>query len=564
MQFDYIIVGGGSAGAVLASRLSENGTRQVALFEAGPDTPPDDVPEVIADSYPGLSYFDPKYHWTELRVFNRSPKQNAQVVKTAKLEQAKVMGGGSSINGQFAVRGLPHDYDEWESLGLAGWGWDGMLPYLKKLERDLDFDGELHNKTGRIPIRRVFPQDWAGFTRSILKVTESEYPYRPDYNASFEDGSFPLPLSNENDRRVSTATGYLDSAVRARKNLHIFANAFVEGLVTEGTRITGARVTIAGQTKIYSAGETIVSAGALHSPAMLLRAGIGPAAQLKRLGIGVVADRPGVGENLTDHPHLAVGAHFKKSARLRPGQRRHIFLGVRYSSNHADCHPGDMLLMPVNRAGWHPLGKAMGALNVCVNKSYSRGTVTLKSAVQTDEPIVDLNLASDGRDLMRLVDGFRRICKIMQSPDVQQHVNTWFLAGYSDEARALSVRKPSNWIKTATAAYLFDYAPFFRETLLKRKFGTTDRIQAMLGNEELIADWVKQSVWSGWHVSGTCKMGVDGDPLAVLDAECRVRGVQGLRVVDASIMPTIVAANTNITTIAIAEKAADLILNSRQ
>ena len=165
MQCDYIIVGGGSAGAVLASRLSENGTKQVALFEAGPDTPPDDVPEVIADSYPGLSYFDPKYHWTELRVFNRSPKQNAQVVKTAKLEQAKVMGGGSSINGQFAVRGMPHDYDEWEGLGLPGWGWDSMLPYLKKLERDLDFDGELHNKTGRIPIRRGLPKDWAGFTR---------------------------------------------------------------------------------------------------------------------------------------------------------------------------------------------------------------------------------------------------------------------------------------------------------------------------------------------------------------------------------------------------------------
>ena len=564
MQFDYIIVGGGSAGAVLASRLSESGTRQVALFEAGPDTPPDDVPDVIADSYPGLSYFDPKYHWTELRVFNRSPKQNAQAVKTAKLEQAKVMGGGSSINGQFAVRGLPHDYDEWEGLGLRGWGWDGMLPYLKKLERDLDFDGDLHNKTGRIPIRRVFPQDWAGFTRSVLKVTDSEYPYRPDYNASFEDGSFPLPLSNENDRRVSTAIGYLDSEVRTRKNLHIFANAFVERLVTKGTRITGVEVTIDGQTKTYSAGETIVSAGALHSPAILLRAGIGPVAQLRRLGIEVIADRPGVGENLTDHPPLAVGAHFKKSARLKPGQRRHIFLGVRYSSNYADCHPGDMLLMPVNRAGWHPLGKAMGALNVCVNKSYSRGTVTLKSAVQTDEPIVDLNMASDGRDLMRLVDGFKRICRIMQSPEVQQHVNTWFLAGYSDEARALSVRKPSNWIKTATAAYLFDYAPFFRETLLKRKFGTTDRIQAMLANEDLIADWVRQSVWSGWHVSGTCKMGADGDPLAVLDAECRVRGVQGLRVVDASVMPTIIAANTNITTIAIAEKAADLILNSRQ
>jgi 5-(hydroxymethyl)furfural/furfural oxidase len=562
MQFDYIIVGGGSAGAVLASRLSENGAKQVALFEAGPDTPPDDVPDVIADSYPGLSYFDPRYHWTQLRVYNRSPRLNSQPPKTAKLEQAKVMGGGSSINGQFAVRGLPHDYDEWEGLGLKGWGWEGMLPYLKKLERDLDFDGELHNRNGNIPIRRVFPEDWGGFTKSVLKETEKEYPYRPDYNASFEDGSFPLPLSNENERRVSTAVGYLHKEARARKNLHIFANAFVENLIIEGKRATGVRVTIGGDTKTYSAREVIVSAGALHSPAILMRAGIGPAGQLARLGIDVVADLPGVGENLTDHPHIAVGAHFRKSARLRPGQRRHIFLGVRYSSNHADCHTGDMLLMPVNRAGWHPLGKAMGALNVCVNKSYSRGTVTLKSRDQNEEPIVDLNLASDGRDLMRLVDGFKRIYRIMTAPDVQRHVNTWFLAGYSDEARALSVRKASNWIKTASAAYAFDYLPFFREELLKRKFGTTDRMHKMMQDEELIVEWVKQSVWSGWHVSGTCKMGPEDDPLAVLDDRCRVRGVEGLRVVDASIMPTIVAANTNITTIAMAEKAADLILDS--
>lgn len=562
MQFDYVIVGGGSAGAVLANRLSARPGNRVALFEAGPDTPPDAVPAIIADSYPGLSYFDPRYHWTELRVYNRSPRLNDGSARLAKLEQAKVMGGGSSINGQFAVRGLPVDYDGWEAMGLPGWGWSGMLPYFRKLERDLDFDGELHGKDGRIPIRRVFPEQWAGFTRGVLQAVEGEgLPYRPDYNATTEDGSFPLPLSNENERRVSTALGYLDAETRKRPNLSIFPLTFVERIVFEGTRVTGIDIVRGGQRQRVEAGEVIVSSGALHSPAMLMRSGVGPAGHLKQHGIQVVADVPGVGENLTEHPHLAVGAHLKTPARLPRAMRRHIFLGVRYSSGVEGCDPGDMLLMPVNRSGWHPLGRSLGALNVCVNKSYSTGTVRLNSADPTVEPEVDLNLASDGRDLARLVDGFKRIYRIMESPQVQAGISTWFLAGYSDAVRALSVRKPSNWLKTAAAAALFDYAPFARDTLIRRRFGTTERIHAMARDDAAIEEWVKSSVWPGWHVSGTCRLGADGDPMAVLDAKCRVRGVEGLRVVDASIMPSICSANTNITTIAIAEKAADLILN---
>ena len=501
-SFDVVVVGGGSAGCVMASRLSEDPQCRVLLIEAGPDFSPVELP-AIADPA-ARTTFKPEFFWPDFFGQFNPPSEETQD-RYIPIMQARLLGGGSSINGMHAQRGLPSDYDGWAELGLTDWGWEDVLPYFVKLETDHGFQNAMHGDSGPIPIMRMSRDRWGPLTRAIVsELRQRGLEAQCDLNAEFTDGVGPVPLNISPQVRVSSARGYLTSTVRGRPNLTIIAESEVDKVLFEGARAVGVAIRSGGQSCRVTAREVVLTCGAIHTPALLQRSGVGPGDVLQHLEVPVLAERRGVGRNLSTHPMLSINAHLRRKGRVEDTGLPPCMAVARYSSNLANCPPTDMILNIWERVATShvhdPLARQVADLMFILNKPFSRGEVVANGKESSGRPLVRFNMFEDERDLTRMVDAFRYGVSIVNAAGVKPLINTSFLLNFTPLLMAYLSDTPKGRLLSKLGGIGLGFSNSLAKLILRRM---TTPLETLPSDDEGLVQLVRSVTMMGGHFTVT-------------------------------------------------------------
>ena len=526
LEFDYVIVGAGSAGCVLANRLSADGRNSVLLLEAGPkDT---NLWIHVPLGY-GKLFKEKAVNW----MYQTEPEPGLDG-RSVFQPRGKVLGGSSSINGLLYVRGQHEDYDRWRQRGNAGWGYDDVLPYFRKAENQQRGADKYHGAGGPLPVsdwRHADPLSEA----FVVAAAQTGIPTNPDFNGASQEGAGFFQTTTQRGRRASTAYSYLRPA-KNRSNLHIETSALAQRVLFEGRRARAIEYRQSGAVRTARARkEILVSGGAYNSPQLLQLSGVGPAELLKQHGIDIVLDAPGVGNDLQDHLQVRLVTRCSQPVTLNDILNhpvRRVMAGARYAAfrkgpltiaagtSGAFFKTNPRLATPDIQIHFLPfstdrMGEKLHSFSafsasVCQLRPESRGSLRIKSADPAVPPEIRINYLATETDRTAFIEGFKILRKILAAPALK---------------------------------------PYAVDEILPGPGVTSD--------EDILA-FCRQTGSTVYHPTSTCRMG--NDPLAVVDQRLRVRGIEGLRVVDASVMPDLMSGNTNAPTIMIAEKASDMIL----